>query len=102
MQTENVDHKPSLTWRTSLIFVLLATLIILPVGGLISNEVLPLRQTIEYDAARLRFIQLWIQLAIAIGLVLPTIGFIAWFKRPELRRIFGLYWVLLVIQIVTE
>jgi hypothetical protein len=42
------------------------------------------------------------QLAIAVGLVLPIIAFIAWFKRLEVRKIFGFYLLLLVIQIATE
>jgi len=89
-------------WRTSLAFVVLATLIMMLAGWLISNGLLPIRQTIEHSETGLKFIQMWMQLAIAIGLVLPTIAFIAWFKRPEARKIFGLYLLLLVIQIATE
>lgn len=89
-------------WRTSLAFVVLATLIMMLVGWLISNGLLPIRQTIEHSETGLKFIQVWIQLAIAIGLVLPTIAFIAWFKRPEVRKIFGFYLLLIVIQIATE
>jgi hypothetical protein len=59
-------------------------------------------QTIEHSDAGLKFIQVWIQLAIAIALILPTIAFVVWFKRPEYRTIFGFYLLLLVIQIVTE
>ncbi|MBD1998716.1 hypothetical protein H6G00_19150 [Leptolyngbya sp. FACHB-541] len=91
-----------MTWRTSLAFVVLATLIMMFVGWLISNGLLPIRQTIEHSEAGLKFIQVWIQLAIAIGLVLPIIAFIAWFKRPEIRKIFGFYLLLIVIQIATE
>ncbi|MBD2068224.1 hypothetical protein H6F93_11945 [Leptolyngbya sp. FACHB-671] len=91
-----------MSWRTSLAFVVLATLFMMLVGWLISNRLLPIRQTIEHSEAGLKFIQVWMQLAIAIGLVLPTIAFIAWFKRPKIRKIFGSYLLLLVIQIATE
>lgn len=40
--------------------------------------------------------------AIAIGLILPTITFVIWFKYPEIRKIFGFYLLVLIIQIVTE
>lgn len=85
-----------------LAFVVIATLIMMLVGWLILNGLLPIRQTIEYSEAGLKFIKVWIQFAIAIGLVLPTIAFIAWFKRLEVRKIFGLYLLLIVIQIATE
>ncbi|MBD1865739.1 hypothetical protein H6F95_00180 [Cyanobacteria bacterium FACHB-471] len=102
MRNSNAVNKSLMTWRTSLAFVVLATLIMMFVGWLISNGLLPIRQTIEHSEAGLKFIQVWIQLAIAIGLVLPIIAFIAWFKRPEIRKIFGFYLLLIVIQIATE
>jgi hypothetical protein len=89
-------------WRTLLAFVVIATLIMMLVGWLTSNRLLPIRQTIEYSEVELNFIKGWMQLAIAIGLVLPTIAFITWFKRPEIRKIFGFYLLLIVIQIATE
>ncbi|MBN3950187.1 MAG: hypothetical protein HWQ38_28455 [Nostoc sp. NMS7] len=57
---------------------------------------------INYSDAGLRFIRVWILLAIAIGLIVPTITFVIWFKYPEIRKIFGLYLLVLIIQIVTE
>jgi hypothetical protein len=95
-------NKPSRPWRTSLGFVVLATLTIMLIGGLISNGLLPIRPIIERTEVGLKFIPVWMQLAIAIGLVLPTIALVAWFKRPEVRKIFGFYLLLLVIQIATE
>jgi hypothetical protein len=102
MQNSNDGDKLSMTWRTSLVFVVLATLTMMLVGWLISSELLPIRQTIKYSEAGLKFIRVWMQLAIAIGLVLPIIAFIAWFKRPEVRKLFGFYLLLLVIQIAIE
>jgi hypothetical protein len=102
MQNSNDGNKLSMTWRTSLVFVVLATLTMMLIGWLISSGLLPIRQTITYSEAGLKFIRVWMQLAIAIGLVLPIIAFIAWFKRPEVRKLFGFYLLLLVIQIAIE
>jgi hypothetical protein len=102
MRNLNAVNKQSMTWRTSLAFVVLATLIMMLVGGLISNGLLPISQIIEHSEAGLKFIQVWLQLAIVIGLVLPTLVFITWFKCPEVREIFGFYLLLIVIQIATE
>lgn len=102
MQNPNAFSKEPMTWRTSLTFVTLATFIMILVGWLTSAGLLPIHQTIEHTDAGLKFIQAWIQLAIAIGLILPTIAFVVGFKRPESRTIFGFYLLLLVIQIITE
>lgn len=91
-----------MTWTTSLTFVVLATFIVILVGWLSSNGVLPIRQTLKYNEAGLRFIRVWLQAAIAIGLILPTIAFAVWLKRPQPRAIFGFYLLVLIIQIVSE
>ena len=80
----------------------LATLVVIFVGWLTSIGILPISQMINYSDAGLRFIPVWILLAIAIGLILLTITFIIWFKYPEIRKIFGFYLLVLIIQIVTE
>ncbi|MEH2421599.1 MAG: hypothetical protein V7K48_11945 [Nostoc sp.] len=54
-------------WRTVFIFVVLATLITVFVGWLTSIELLPISKVINYNDAGLRFIRVWIWLAIAIG-----------------------------------
>lgn len=91
-----------MTWRILIAFSVLATLITILIGWLSSVELLPITQTIEYSDAGLKFIHVWLRLAIAIGLILPVVTFIVWFKRPEPRRVFGFYLLLLVIQIITE
>lgn len=91
-----------MTWRTTFIFVVFATLVTVVVGWLTSIGILPISEVINYSDLGRRFIQIWIWLAIAIGLVLPAITFIVWFKHPELRKIFGFYLLVLVIQIATE
>lgn len=82
--------------------MVLATLVVILVGWLTSIGILPISQMINYSDAGLRFIRVWILLAIAIGLIVPTITFVIWFKYPEIRKILGLYLLVLIIQIVTE
>lgn len=94
--------KQPMTWRTSLTFAVVATVVTLLIGWLSSAGLLPIRQTIEYSDAGLLFIRVWLWLAIAIGLILPIIAFVVWFRHTELRKIFGFYLLLLIIQIITE
>ncbi|MHC5828715.1 MAG: hypothetical protein ACYT04_75635, partial [Nostoc sp.] len=91
-----------MTWKTTLLFIVLATLVVILLGWPTSIGILPISQMINYSDAGLRFIRVWILLAIAIWLIVPTITFVIWFKYPEIRKIFGLYLLVLIIQIVTE
>lgn len=83
-------------------FVTLATFIMIMVGWLSSFGLLPIHQTLKHSDTGLRFIQVWIQLAITVGLVFPTTAFIVWFKSFEYRSIFGFYLLILVVQIISE
>ena len=72
------------------------------VGWLSGSGLLPIHPLIKYSDANLKFIKVWIQLAVTIGLILPTVAWLVWFKYSESRIIFGFYLLLLVTQIATE
>jgi carbon starvation protein CstA len=69
--------KPSistpLTWKTTFSFVTLATLLILLIGWLIKNHVLPVKTVIDYSTWVTHFIQFWIWVAVVVGLLFPGI-----------------------------
>lgn len=92
----------SMTWRTSISFVVMATLIVILIGYLSSVGLLPIRRTVEFEVGELQFIRVWLKLAIAIGVILPTIAFVIAFKHSQSRKILGYYLLLLGIQIATE
>jgi hypothetical protein len=91
-----------LTWKTTLSFVTLATLLILLIGWLTINGALPIKLVIDYSDWASKFIQVWVVVAILIGLLLPGIAFFFWIRQKELRLGLGLYLLVLIIQIVTE
>jgi hypothetical protein len=91
-----------MNWKTVLSFVLLATLMTLLVGWITSVGEFPLARSIHYNNAELRFMQIWIGIALGIGLIMPAIAFFIWFNRPEFRKFLGFYLLVLIIQIVTE
>ncbi|WP_017317439.1 hypothetical protein [Mastigocladopsis repens] len=92
----------SLTWKTTFSFVTLATLLILLIGWLIKNHVLPVKTVIDYGAWATNFIRLWIWVAIVVGLLFPGIAFFVWLRHPEPRKILGFYLLVLLVQIITE
>lgn len=94
--------KISLTWKTTFSFITLATLLILLIGWLIRNHVLPVKTVIDYSAWETNFIQFWIWAAIVVGLLFPGIAFMVWLRHPEPRKILGFYLLVLLVQIITE
>ena len=94
--------KTSFTWEITFSFVTLATLLILLIGWLINARVLPVKTVIDYSAWTTNFIQLWIWVAIVVGLLLPSIAFFVWLRHPEPRKILGFYLLVLLVQIITE
>lgn len=91
-----------LTWKTTLLFVTLATLLIWLIGLLTINGALPVKLVIDYSDWASKFIQFWVVVAILIGLLLPGIALFVWSRHSDLRRVLGLYLLVLIIQIVTE
>lgn len=91
-----------MTRRAVFSFVLLATLITLLMSWLIPMGVLPIQQIISHNAAGRSFIQVWFKLAITVGLILPSIAWLLWFRNPQPRRILDFYLSVLIIQILTE
>jgi hypothetical protein len=84
------------TWKTTLLFVTFATLLLLPINWLILSDTLPLKKTIDYSTLETDFIRVWIKIAVVIGLLLPGLGFLVWRQYPEPRKILGLYLVVLI------
>ncbi len=91
-----------MTWKTILSFIVNATLLILLSGWLIGANFLPIQTELSYSEGERSFVQIWLSLAIAIGLILPGVGFLVWIQRPIARTIFGFYLLVLAIQILTE
>lgn len=92
----------SMTWKTTISSVILATLLILLIGWLTISGTLPVKLAINYSDWGSKFIQFWVVLAILIGVILPGIAFFVWIRQKELRRVLGFYLLVLIIQIVTE
>ncbi|MEG4962530.1 MULTISPECIES: hypothetical protein [unclassified Microcoleus] len=91
-----------MTWKTILSFIVSATVLTLLSGWLMVANLLPIQAEIDYSEAERSFVQIWLQVAIVIGLLLPGVAFLVWIRHPNLRTIFGFYLLVLAIQIVSE
>ena len=90
------------SWKTTLSFLSLATLIILLMGWLMMSDALPFKLVIDYSDSNANFIRFWLVVALLIGVLFPLIGFFVWIRDHQSRKVLGFYLLVLIIQIVTE
>ncbi len=90
------------TWKTTLLFVTFATLLLFPLNWLMLGNTLPIKKAINYSSLQTNFLQKWIKIALFIGVLLPGVAFLVWHDYPEPRKIMGFYLVVLIVQIVAE
>ena len=90
------------TWKTTLLFVTCATLLLLLINWLMLGDTLPLKKAMDYSTSETTFMQLWIKIAVVIGVLLPGVAFLIWWRYPEPRKIMGFYLVVLIVQIAAE
>lgn len=91
-----------MTWSAALLFTLFATLLTIVVGWLTLAGKVPIQPKLVFKDAGQRFMQVWIKLAIGLGIILPSLAWMIWIQDPEPRHILSLYLVVLLIQVVTE
>lgn len=98
----NLSINAPLSWKTTLSFITLATLLILLTGWLTMSGSLPIKMNISYSNWESNFIQFWVGVAILIGILLPGTAFFVLIRHSDLRKVLSLYLFVLIIQIMTE
>ena len=91
-----------LSWKTTISFLSLATLLILLIGWLTISGVLPIKMAIDYSQKEANFLQVWVVIAIFVGILLPGTAFFVWIRHQLPRKVLGFYLLVLLVQIVTE
>jgi len=90
------------SWKTTLLFVTCATLVLLPLNWLMLGDTLLIKKAIDYSISQTNFIRVWLKIAVFLGLLLPGVAFFVWRRYPEPKKILGFYLVVLIIQIASE
>lgn len=90
------------TGKTTLLFVICATLLLLQLNWLMLGDTLPIKKAMDYSTSETNFLKFWIKIAVVIGVLLPGVAFFVWHRYPEPRKIMEFYLVVLIVQIVTE
>ena len=94
-------NNPS-TWKTTISFLFLSTLLILFIGWLTISGILPIDRAIDYSNEQANFLKVWMTTAISVGVLLPAIALGIWIPDPKPRKVLGFYLLVLIVQIVTE
>ena len=90
------------TWKTTLLFVICATLLLWQLNWLMLGDTLLIKKAIDYSISQTNFIRVWLKIAVFLGLLLPGVAFFVWRRYPEPKKILGFYLVVLIIQIASE
>ena len=93
-----------MTWKTVLLFIVIATFVSLLSGWLIKANLLPIQTEIKYSEAEQNFVKIWVKIALLIGggVILPGIIFLVGIGNPQLRTVFGFYLLVVIVQLLTE
>jgi len=89
-------------WQCISIFLVFATLLSVGVGWLIKKEALPLKSIMAYSEAQLKFIKVWVNVALVIGVILPMAMLIVFWKQQIPRQFFIYYLLVVFIQLASE
>ncbi len=94
-------NNPS-TWKTTISFLILSTLLILFIGWLTISGILPIDRAIDYSDEQANFLKVWMTTAIFVGILLPATALGIWIHHLKPRKVLGFYLLVLIVQIITE
>ena len=75
------------------------TALLLAFGGLVELGIFPVRTDFPGNPLRRAFIEFWAELAVWLGLVVPTLALLLGWRRPVWRRAVGYYLLVLFAQL---
>lgn len=90
------------SWRTTLLYIALTTLVLFLIGWLQSFNLIPINKTFNYSESEYKLLQLWFALATFFGVILPGVTLLVFLKISEIRMILSFYFFVVFIQLMTE
>jgi len=57
------------TWKTTLLLVICATLLLWQINWLMLGDTLPIKKAIDYSPSETNFIKFWMKIAVVIGVL---------------------------------
>lgn len=89
-------------WFTVLSFIAIATLLSVGIGWLVKTRILPLKPVMAFNDAQWQFIKIWVNVALLIGVIIPIVLLVVFWKIPILRQFFSCYLFAVAVQLACE
>ncbi|AOX04181.1 hypothetical protein BJP34_07835 [Moorena producens PAL-8-15-08-1] len=87
---------------TIFLFIVGTTLLSLEVGWLVKKAALPLKPVMAYSEIQLQFIKIWVNVALLIGVILPSVMLIVFWRQPIRSQFFICYLIVVFVQLASE
>lgn len=89
-------------WSTIFCFCAIATFLSVSYGWLTKQGKLPFNLVMAFNDTQWQFMKVWVNITLSLGVVIPVIMLLSFWNEPILRRFFGCYLLVVVVQLVSE
>lgn len=90
------------SWTIVWSFILAATISSVGFGLSVQKDLLPIRSTMAYSVRQLQFMNVWVKVALLIGVIVPVVLLVVFWNNFALRQFWSCYLLVVAIQIGTE
>ena len=89
-------------WFTVGTFIVIATLLSMAFGWSVKQDRLPFKAVMAFSDRQWQFMQVWVKVALLIGIVIPAVMSLFFWHTPVLDRFFACYLLAVVVQLGCE
>ncbi|MDY6936592.1 MAG: hypothetical protein SWY16_02910 [Cyanobacteriota bacterium] len=86
----------------SIAFIVLATILSIGFGQWVKTGTLPFKAMMGFSPNQWQFMRVWVNVALAIGAIVPLVMLVVLWDRPIVRHFLASYLVVLVVQLASE
>ena len=89
-------------WFVVCFFIIAATLLTIVFGLLVKQERSPIESTMNFDRQQWQFLKIWIQVSLLLGIIVPIILLVVFWKVTTARQFLSVYLLTVGIQLASE
>ena len=84
------------------LFIAIATILSFGYGRLVKQERLPFNSVMAFNDTQWQFMKVWVNIALLLGVILPSILWIFFWDIATLRNFFSCYLFVVAVQLICE
>lgn len=89
-------------WYTAWSFIAVATVLSISCGWFIKSDRLPIQSTLPFSDRQLKFMKVWVNVALLVGVIIPIVMLVVFWDRAIARQFFSCYLLVVAVQLVCE